>query len=317
MEKLNYSLSVIVCTYNRAFLIHYLLDSLAAQEKCIFDYEVIIVDNNSKDHTESLVKSYCSKYANWYYIFEKIQGLSTARNKGCKKSIGDYIIYMDDECILPENYLQTASRIIQYYSPDFFGGPLYPYYHFKKPVWMKDAYFGHNIMTKKGYLTDSFLSGGNLGIKKKVLYELGGFNPAFGVKGNKPGIGEDTLIQIEAKKLYSDIRIFFEPDLWSYHKEPIYKFQLSYSIRKSLMAGKQRRELTYFVDPDSWILRKGIVISFKKATRLIIQVCILIYKLSIIFFRNRSIYPYWQNYYYEEIKNEIYRFGFYFASAIK
>jgi len=88
MEEKDF-ISVIICTYNRCESLKDTLDSLLAQE-CdgTFNWEVIVVDNNSKDRTKEVVESYMHKFGGKLrYLFEPRQGKSHALNKEIKKRL--------------------------------------------------------------------------------------------------------------------------------------------------------------------------------------------------------------------------------------
>jgi glycosyltransferase involved in cell wall biosynthesis len=75
--------SIIVCTYNRVSLLRDTLPRLI-QQTIIADgrSELILVDNNSSDGTESFVKSlFGARSESLRYIYESQQGLSFARNR--------------------------------------------------------------------------------------------------------------------------------------------------------------------------------------------------------------------------------------------
>lgn len=96
------TLSVIIVTYNRADMLAETLDSIVEQTRV--PDEVVIVDNNSTDHTKAVAERYKNKL-NIVYVFEGIQGTSTARNTGVKASKGDIIVFTDDDCIADKNWL--------------------------------------------------------------------------------------------------------------------------------------------------------------------------------------------------------------------
>ena len=79
-------ISVVVCTYNREKMLPECLDSLANQRANKNLYEVIVVDNNSKDNTSKVANEFVTKYSNFKILFEQNQGLSHARNLGLKEA---------------------------------------------------------------------------------------------------------------------------------------------------------------------------------------------------------------------------------------
>jgi len=109
--------SIIVCTYNRCDILKITLPYYKSLIIPVgIKLDVIIVDNNSSDETKPFVEKYSKNntdnHSSLTYIFEPEQGLSHARNTGYKHAKGDYIAYIDDECILPENWLEEVINTI-------------------------------------------------------------------------------------------------------------------------------------------------------------------------------------------------------------
>ena len=94
---------MIIVTYNRSQMLADTLSSLTVQSRT--PEEVIVVDNNSIDNTKTVVENFNGKL-NIRYIFEKVQGTSTARNAGIKHATGDIIVFTDDDCIADKDWLR-------------------------------------------------------------------------------------------------------------------------------------------------------------------------------------------------------------------
>lgn len=90
-------LSYVIPMYNAEQYIGECIESIIAQNHK--DYEIIIVDDGSKDASKEIVQKYsCVKY------FHKINGgPSTARNMGVEKASGDYICFVDADDYLIKN----------------------------------------------------------------------------------------------------------------------------------------------------------------------------------------------------------------------
>ena len=74
-----------------------------------------MINNNSTDHTEEIVKEFIKKYDNYHIIQEKEQGISYARNRGIKEAKADYIAYLDDDVRPFENYVERIIWVINNY----------------------------------------------------------------------------------------------------------------------------------------------------------------------------------------------------------
>lgn len=85
-------LSIIIPTYNRAHLLKQALKSI--QNQTFKDYEIIIVNDGSKDNTDEIVSQ---SELNINYIKQKNAGLNAARNVALKQARGKYIALLDDD----------------------------------------------------------------------------------------------------------------------------------------------------------------------------------------------------------------------------
>lgn len=93
------AISVIIPTYNNAHLISQALESVFAQS--FRDYEVIVVDDGSTDHTREILAPYTAGIT---YHRQVNQGLAVARNVGLGLARGEYVTYLDaDDIWHPEN----------------------------------------------------------------------------------------------------------------------------------------------------------------------------------------------------------------------
>ena len=91
--------SVIVCSYNGARTLEACLDSLLKLNYP--DYEVILVDDGSKDNTQEIVK----KFPSVKNILQPNMGLSYARNAGAAAATGDIFAYTDSDCMADPDWL--------------------------------------------------------------------------------------------------------------------------------------------------------------------------------------------------------------------
>ena len=87
-------ISIIITTYNRAHYIVKAIKSILSQN--YQNIEIIIVDDGSTDGTKDFVQPYLND-KKIYYIYQKNQGVSVARNNGIKSSNGKYIAILDSD----------------------------------------------------------------------------------------------------------------------------------------------------------------------------------------------------------------------------
>lgn len=100
-------ISVVIATYNRCEDLKQTLGSLQKQNlRGDVNYEIIIVDNNSKDKTKDVVESFVPSFqGKLKYLFEPRQGQPFAHNYGIKEAKGEIIVLTDDDCTFNNDYL--------------------------------------------------------------------------------------------------------------------------------------------------------------------------------------------------------------------
>ena len=118
-------ISFIICTWNRAETLRTTLNSLNKQQPLAgLDVEVIVVDNNSTDHTKTLVdeamQSWC--FGTLRYAFEPRQGKQFALNRGIDFCAYDILAFSDDDVIFDKNWACEIERIFAESNVDLVGG---------------------------------------------------------------------------------------------------------------------------------------------------------------------------------------------------
>lgn len=102
------SVSVIIPTYNYGHFIGEAIESASAQTFPVS--EIIVVDNDSTDDTESVVRGFGERVT---YIREPNLGVSAARNKGIESSKGDFIAFLDaDDTWLPQKIEKQIAKML-------------------------------------------------------------------------------------------------------------------------------------------------------------------------------------------------------------
>lgn len=207
-------ISVVICTYNRADRIKQCLDSLIQQQADQDDFEIIVVDNNSPDNTKDVVSHFQARY-----IIEPSQGTSFARNRGTMVSLGKYIAYLDDDVIVPANWITEILRILRENKGiDGMGGPSYPYYTSPKPTWWKDKYSFYMVRDISSFFGHGqVFVGHNMVLYKDLVLSVGGFDETIGPKGSRFSFGEDTEIYSRIWEAKPNAKLFYSLDLQLHH----------------------------------------------------------------------------------------------------
>ena len=114
-------LSIIIPAYNSETYIENCINNIYNQKMNICDYEIVIVNDGSKDNTRFVVEQLQKKYSNVILINQINQGSSIARNTGVNCAKGDYIYFLDSDDYLAENTLSIIIDIAVKFMPDLLG----------------------------------------------------------------------------------------------------------------------------------------------------------------------------------------------------
>lgn len=218
-NKRNIEIALVICTYNRDRYLPAALESIKNQTFPSHQFETIIVNNNSTDNTEVIVKDFIrnNPSLNTRYVIEKDKGLSFARNRGLKEATAPVIAYVDDDAILSVNYLlEVNSFFNKHRTAVGAGGRVIPKYEDdKEPEWMNKylngfigrVEFGDEI--RKFEKKMKYPAGCNMIYKREVLLQVQGFNNELTFRS------DDKDIFLRVKKISDDI--YYVPQAWVYH----------------------------------------------------------------------------------------------------
>lgn len=102
--------SIIIPVYNVEDYLEECLQSIL--EQTYKNYEVILIDDGSKDRSKEICDQYSKRYGNIKVIHEKNAGVSCARNLGLEKSKGKYISFIDPDDIIEKNFLEDMLQTL-------------------------------------------------------------------------------------------------------------------------------------------------------------------------------------------------------------
>ncbi len=189
---MNYSL--IIPLYNRPSEIDELLDSLTKQS--FKNFEVIVVEDGSTETSKDIVNKYQNKLTIRYFEKQN-EGPGPSRNFGAERAKGDYFIFFDSDCIIPENYLESVDAFLTRNYKDAYGGPDMAHKSFT-PIQKAINYSMTSFLTtggirgKKSSLEKFHPRSFNLGISRSSFEKIGGFS--------QMRFGEDIDLSIRLHK---------------------------------------------------------------------------------------------------------------------
>ncbi|MCK4786330.1 MAG: glycosyltransferase, partial [Desulfobacteraceae bacterium] len=176
------TVSIVICTYNRDFLLERCLDYLSYQTNP--NFEVIVVNGPSDDKTDEVLEKYKGKIK---LAKTNLRNLSVSRNLGIELASADIVALIDDDA-LP--YDDWVDRLLHAYNslplniagvggPAFYAGSLEFQMQDHAVNSSEDVEFGINKSNIEGKAWFRHLIGTNCSFKKEVLYKIGGFDEQY------------------------------------------------------------------------------------------------------------------------------------------
>ena len=247
--------SVVVCSYNGAATLRGCLESL--QKLNYPDYEVILVDDGSKDSTQSIV----ADFPLVKNIVQPNRGLSVARNVGWQAASGEIIAYTDSDCMADADWLYFLVSSLLRDSYAAVGGPnLHP--PAQGPV-------GAAVAACPGAPTHVLLSdteaehipGCNMAYWRTVLAEIGGFDAEFRTAGDD--------VDVCWRLMQAGHRIGFSPSalVWHHRRftmQAYFRQQKGYGEAEAMLRFKH---MQYF-DPQGSARWKGVIYGLPRFERI-------------------------------------------------
>ena len=254
------TISFIICTYNREKYIYECLHRLA-QNTDQTDWEIVLVNNNSTDHTAAECEKFVAedKPSNYHYFVELRQGLSFARNRGISEAKGDWFVFLDDDAMVEKDYIANLKKhLMNHPEAAAFGGQIEPFFEDGEPSWYSKWSMGFVSAIDRGNEThvfpnNKFPIGANMGIKREVIDAVGTFNTELGRTG-------DNLLGGEEKDLFNRIRkagypIYYFPHIGVKHCIPAHRTTKEFVSRLAYGVGVSERLRTHHIGAHAYCKR--------------------------------------------------------------
>lgn len=194
--------SVIIPTHNPD------LDNLRLCLTSLPDCEIILVENPEKtSRVSEFLLSLSDKCV--LHISSEI-GANKARNAGAKVASGEVLIFIDDDIVVPTNFVETHIAAHLIYKAGVVGGPVELDYESSRPNWMTKDFEGYlarvDFEHTRGMAYEVFkawplhvpIVSANMSVKKDVFNDLGGFDEDQGYSGRNLLAANDELRLVSA-----------------------------------------------------------------------------------------------------------------------
>ena len=248
-------ISVVVCSFNGSSTIR---DCMEGLQKIDYpNYEVIVINDGSKDHLAEIVREYPVRL-----ITTSNRGLSSARNTGMMEAKGEIVAYIDDDAYPDPHWLRYLACAYQSTPHAGIGGPnLAPDDDGPIATCVSNSPGGpvHVLITDE---IAEHIPGCNMSFRKDVLLEIGGFDPVY----RSAGDDVDLCWRIQ----HTGRTIGFHPSAYVWHHrrnsvKAYWKQQKGYGKAEALLEAKWPEKYNGF-GHLSWagrIYGNGLTLPFK------------------------------------------------------
>lgn len=198
--------SVVIPTYNRAEKLRLCLNGFAQQT--FSDYEVIVVDDGSIDHTRDVAE----RYGFVKYVRREHSGTATLLNAGWRESAGEFILMTDDDCVGPSNWLMNLADGFARY-PDVVAAGSYAAPPVGLPESNRFARFDEWELHSLKSLNREYIGGpetptaGLVAYRRWALEEVGGFRENLMMAGAHDHDVKQRLTSLGYQYLFLPLKI--------------------------------------------------------------------------------------------------------------
>jgi GT2 family glycosyltransferase len=273
--------SVIVCAYTarRWDILCEGIESIAAQTHPVLETILVI------DHNPELLERARERFPDVKVIpNQSTRGSSESRNVAVDVAAGETLVFLDDDAIAPESWLEEM--LSPYADPSVIGtsGMPAPRWDGLMPRWLPREFYWTIGCGYRGLPTEVAPVrnpiGAAMSFRKEVFNRVGGFSTAFGPSMSTPsahGGGEDTEFGIRAQRAFPGGSLLHVPDARVEHRVPVERTSFRYFRHRCWLEGKTKAQMAMTVGSAEGLsseraytlktLPSGVLLGLKDAIR--------------------------------------------------
>src|SRR4051812_34394525 len=243
MESLKpIKVTVAIPTYNRADFLRQALAGIVAQQFPRDNFEVLVIDNNSTDHTRAVVHEFAGGHPAPRFVQERKQGLDYARNRAIDEARGEIILFGDDDILVRSDWIaQMAVALLADRGRQIgaVGGEVIPVFPHGLPDWVREWHSPLAFRVDAGPLEPRHSPmGANLAFPKWVFEKLGPFHTALDrAAGNYFSGGDSEMIR---RVRAAGLEVWFAPAAAVQHQMPASRTTFRYARRHAFDSARSR-----------------------------------------------------------------------------
>jgi glycosyltransferase involved in cell wall biosynthesis len=238
----NPQITVAIPTYNRAAFLRQTLAGIVAQQLPAGTFEVLVIDNNSRDETAAVVAEFATATPAPRYVLEKQQGLDYARNRALREAKGEIIVFGDDDILVATDWLSQMTAPLRSDSSrriGAVGGEVIPVFPGGLPDWVREWHAPLAFRADLGPLPPRHCPmGANLAFPVWVFDRLGPFHTALDrAAGNYFSGGDSEMIR---RVRSAGLEVWFAPGAAVQHQMPASRTTFRYAARHAFDSARSR-----------------------------------------------------------------------------
>ena len=247
--------SVAIRTYNGEKHLPELLERLRSQVNIdTISWEIVIVDNNSKDNTAKIIQEYQSNWPASYplkYYFESKQGAAFARKRTVQEAQGSLIGFLDDDNLPESNWVSAAYSFAQSHpKAGAYGGQIHGEFEGEPPqdfnkiaVYLAIIERGQNAFCYNNHKQKVLPPGAGLVIRKQAWSESIPDNLLLAGPQGKSLSAKGEDLEILSHIQNAGWEIWYNPEMHIYHKIPSWRMERNYLISLVGKSGLSRHHI--------------------------------------------------------------------------
>lgn len=240
-------------------------------------WEVLVVDNNSKDRTREVVEQFQQQHPGRFrYLFEGQPGKSYALNSGIRASESEVLAFMDDDVTVEPTWLwNLAAPLLEKNEWGGTGGRILAARSFTPPRWMAvegrydlGAILALFDLGTERKLLDRAPFGTNMAYRREVFQKYGGFRVDMGPRPDSEMRNEDT--EFGRRVMLAGEKLCYEPSAVVYHAVPEARLEKKYFLEWWFEGGRAAiREAG--VRPDIWKIPRHFLTLGKISAQMVVR----------------------------------------------
>jgi glycosyltransferase involved in cell wall biosynthesis len=250
--------SVILCTYNRRNFVMATLVSLRRQTIPYRDFEVIVVDNGSRDGTLSAIQAYLesdkqqqlnqAETCHIRCLSEPKNGLAYARNAGLIAASGEIVVFVDDDTLPDPHMLEHLWQAYEETGADGVGMRVAVHWDMERPHWLINELVeilgDFSPGDERSQLTpDDIFASCAFSVKLAALRSINYFSPFLSKRANLPASAE--IVDLCLRLHQAGHTLWYEPQALVLHRATSARLRRAFFVGRAYWEGRSAIMLHY------------------------------------------------------------------------